>query len=148
VVRAIVRRPADYPAGVLGFPLYWAGDVLTLYAALRAFDVSVDPLALVLAYASGYVISALPLPAGGAGATEATLASAVRLVGVPFAPAVLAAVLYRVFSFWLPIIPALLFVPLGRGLAQDLTRTPLQRSDAPLARLTGELDDGPSGTPG
>lgn len=138
VVRAILRRPHRYPAGVIGFPIYWAGDILTFYAALRAFGVSIGVTALVLAYATGYVITSLPLPAGGAGATEATLASALRLVGVPFGPAVLAAVLYRVFAFWLPIIPALAFLPLAKGLSDDLARTPLQRSEDPLGRLTGE----------
>jgi uncharacterized membrane protein YbhN (UPF0104 family) len=142
VVRAILRRPHRYPAGVLGFFLYWAGDILTLYAALRAFGVAPGIAALVLAYATGYVITALPLPAGGAGATEATVASALHLIGVPFGPAVLAAVLYRVFAFWLPIIPALAFLPLVPGLADDLERTPLQQTDDPLARLAGEESRG------
>jgi uncharacterized membrane protein YbhN (UPF0104 family) len=142
VVRAIFRQPHRYVAGVVGFPVYWAGDILTLYAALRAFGVTVGVAALILAYTSGYVVSALPLPAGGAGATEATLASTLRLVGVPFGPAVLAAVLYRVFAFWLPIIPALAFLPLVRGLSDDLERTPLQAADEPLARLTGEVARG------
>ena len=138
VVRAILHRPDRYPAGVVGFFLYWAGDILTLYAALRAFGVEPGIAALVLAYATGYVITALPLPAGGAGATEATVASALHLIGVPFGPAVLAAVLYRVFAFWLPIIPALAFLPLVPGLADDLAQTPLQPADDPLARLAGE----------
>jgi hypothetical protein len=101
----------------------------------------------VLAYATGYVITALPLPAGGAGATEATLASALHLIGVPFGPAVLAAVLYRVFAFWLPIIPALAFLPLAPGLADDLAQTPLQEADEPLARLAGEESEGHTSEP-
>jgi uncharacterized membrane protein YbhN (UPF0104 family) len=142
VVRAVLRRPHRYPAGVAGFFVYWAGDLLTLYAALRAFGITPGIAALVLAYATGYVITALPLPAGGAGATEATLASALHLIGVPFGPAVLAAVLYRVFAFWLPIIPALAFLPLAPGLADDLAQTPLQETDEPLARLAGEESEG------
>jgi uncharacterized membrane protein YbhN (UPF0104 family) len=142
VVRAILRQPDRYPAGVIGFFLYWGGDILTLYAALRAFGVAPGIAALVLAYATGYVITALPLPAGGAGATEATVASALHLIGVPFGPAVLAAVLYRVFAFWLPIVPALAFLPLVPGLADDLERTPLQPADDPLARLAGEESRG------
>jgi hypothetical protein len=55
---------------------------------------------------------------------------------------VLAAVLYRVFAFWLPIIPALAFLPLVPGLADDLERTPLQQTDDPLARLAGEESRG------
>jgi uncharacterized membrane protein YbhN (UPF0104 family) len=147
VVRAILRRPDRYPAGVAGFVVYWAGDILTLYAALRAFGITPGIAALVLAYATGYVITALPLPAGGAGATEATLASALHLIGVPFGPAVLAAVVYRVFAFWLPIIPALAFLPLAPGLADDLEQTPLQPADDPLARLAGEESRGGTGEP-
>jgi uncharacterized membrane protein YbhN (UPF0104 family) len=143
VVRELVRQPRRYPAAPLGFTIYWAGDILTLYAALRAFGTSVPPVALVLAYTSGYVISALPLPAGGAGATEATVASTIKLIGVPFAPALLGAVVYRVFSFWLPIIPALLCLPLAPALADDLDKADLQPSRHPLAELTGEDDDQP-----
>jgi hypothetical protein len=71
-----------------------------------------------------------------------TVASALHLIGVPFGPAVLAAVLYRVFAFWLPIVPALAFLPLVSGLADDLERTPLQPADDPLARLAGEESRG------
>jgi hypothetical protein len=51
-------------------------------------------------------------------------------------------VLYRVFAFWLPIIPALAFLPLVPGLADDLAQTPLQPADDPLARLAGEESRG------
>jgi hypothetical protein len=47
-----------------------------------------------------------------------------------------------VFAFWLPIIPALAFLPLVPGLADDLERTPLQQTDDPLARLAGEESRG------
>jgi hypothetical protein len=67
--------------------------------------------------------------------------------GIPFGPAVLAAVLYRVFAFWLPIIPALAFLPLVPGLADDLARTPLQPAADPLARLAGEEAQGPARAP-
>lgn len=44
--------------------------MLTLYGALRAFGVHPNVITMVLAYATSYVISALPLPAGGAGGIE------------------------------------------------------------------------------
>jgi len=48
--------------------------LLTLYAALRAFTQSGIVLAaLVLAFATGYVATALPLPGGGSGGIEAAL---------------------------------------------------------------------------
>lgn len=140
VVRTLLRHPVRYRAGVLGLPLYWAGDLLALYAALRALGVSVDVWPLVLAYASGYVVTSLPLPAGGAGVVEATLASTLAVVGVPFGSAVLAAVTYRVFAFWLPLVPALLLLPGLPRLARDLAAAPLEAATPALAELTGEAE--------
>jgi uncharacterized membrane protein YbhN (UPF0104 family) len=122
VIRALLREPVRYWAGVIGFGVYWAGDLLALYAGLQAFGIHIGPARLIVAYTTGYMITALPLPAGGAGTTEATMAWTLNVVGVPFAPGLLAAVAYRIFAFWLPLLPALAFLPLTGGLAQDLDR--------------------------
>jgi uncharacterized membrane protein YbhN (UPF0104 family) len=123
LVRLFVARPHRHVGGILGFPLYWIGDLLTLYAGLRAFGVVIDPAPLVLAYTTAYVITALPLPAGGAGSMEAVIALTLHAVGVPLAPALLAAFLYRVFAFWLPIVPALVLLPTVAQLTEDLPET-------------------------
>jgi uncharacterized membrane protein YbhN (UPF0104 family) len=120
VIRALLADPVRNWAGLAGFAVYWAGDLLALYAALKAFGIDIGPARLTVAYTTGYMITALPLPAGGAGATEATMAWTLNLVGVPFAPGLLAAVAYRVFAFWLPLFPALAFLPLTGGLADEL----------------------------
>jgi uncharacterized membrane protein YbhN (UPF0104 family) len=120
VIRALVCDPVRNWAGVIGFGIYWAGDLLALYAGLKAFGIDIGPARLIVAYTTGYMITALPLPAGGAGTTEATMAWTLNLVGVPFAPGLLAAVAYRVFAFWLPLFPALAFLPLTGGLAVEL----------------------------
>lgn len=120
LVRHMVAQPRRHLAGLLGFPLYWAGDLLTLYAGLRAFGVHIAAAPLVLAYTTAYVLTALPLPAGGAGSMEAVVALSLSAVGVPFAPALLAAFLYRVFAFWLPILPAVALLPTVPALADDL----------------------------
>ena len=68
VVRHIVLHPRAHPAGVLGFAVYWFGHLFVLWAALHAFTTTHLVLAaLVLAFATGYVATALPLPAGGSG---------------------------------------------------------------------------------
>jgi uncharacterized membrane protein YbhN (UPF0104 family) len=133
VMRALLRHPARYPAGTFGFALYWAGDLIALAAALREFGIDLGPAHLVLAYTSAYIITALPLPVGGAGTTEATLAWTLNLVGVAYAPGLLAAAVYRGFAFWLPLGPALAFIPLAGGLAEDLDRARAARH-APAAR--------------
>ena len=123
VTRHLVTHPRNHPAGVFGFAVYWFGHLLTLYAALRAF--TSKPLvlsAVVLAFATGYVATALPLPGGGSGGIEAALAFSLNAVGLPLAPALLAVLVYRFFTFWLPVLPALALLPTVQQLDRELPR--------------------------
>jgi uncharacterized membrane protein YbhN (UPF0104 family) len=124
IVRHLLRRPLAHPAALLGFPLYWAGDVLILYAALRAFGVHPHPVPLMLAYATGFAITALPLPAGGSGGVEAGLTFALNSIGIAVAPALLATLVYRAFTLWLPVGPALALLPQVRTLDHQLPLVP------------------------
>jgi uncharacterized membrane protein YbhN (UPF0104 family) len=124
IVRRLLQKPLGHPSALLGFPLYWAGDILILYAALRAFGVHPHPVPLVLAYATGFAITALPLPAGGSGGVEAGLTFALNSVGIPVAPALLATLVYRAFTLWLPIGPALALLPQVRTLDRELPLVP------------------------
>jgi uncharacterized membrane protein YbhN (UPF0104 family) len=54
---------------------------------------------------------------------EVVIALTLHAVGVPLAPALLAAFLYRLFAFWLPILPALLLLPTVPQLVEDLPDT-------------------------
>jgi len=103
--------------------LYWAGDLLCLWAGLRAFGVQLGIASLVLAYATGYLVAALPLPAGGAGGVDAAMTYALTLVGVPLAPALLGAFAFRLFNFWLPLIPALAVLPTVGRIGRPLHAT-------------------------
>jgi uncharacterized membrane protein YbhN (UPF0104 family) len=120
LVRHVIMRPRRYPLALLGFPVYWAGDVLTLYAGIRAFGAHVGLLALVLAYTTAYVVTSLPLPAGGAGGVEAGLAFSLEAVGIPLASALLATLVYRFFTLWLPIAIAALALNQIDDLAEEL----------------------------
>lgn len=108
LIRHVVRRLPRYPWGVGGFAVYWLGQLLVVEAALLAFDDPLGPIPLVLAFATGYAASALPLPGGGAGGVEASMAFALHATGVSLESAVLAVFTYRVVTFWLPIVPALI----------------------------------------
>ncbi len=113
-----------------GSVVFWAGDVLCAWAALRAFGARVGLGPLLLGYATGYVSEALPLPAGGAGGVDAAMTGGFVLAGAPLGAALLAAVTFRVFSFWLP---ALVAVPsmLGvRGLRERLHEIAAERGQA------------------
>jgi uncharacterized membrane protein YbhN (UPF0104 family) len=124
LVRHILARPHAYPAAILGFHVYWIGTLVTLYGSLKAFGVTIEPATLLLAFATGYVATALPLPAGGSGGVEASLTLALNLVGAPLAPALLAVLVYRLFTLWLPVLPALAFLPTLSRLERDLEQHP------------------------
>ena len=47
----------------------------------------------------------------GAGAVEALLPFALHWVGLPFVPALVGVVTYRLFNFWLPMVPATAVLP-------------------------------------
>ena len=115
-------RRGSHGLGVVGVSLYWLGDIACLWAALKIYNAELSTPALILAYATGYVATRRSLPAGGAGLVEVMMTFALVWVGVPLAPALLGVVTYRVFNFWLPVIPALAALPAVRRMRQDFRR--------------------------
>ncbi|HUY72152.1 MAG TPA: lysylphosphatidylglycerol synthase transmembrane domain-containing protein [Gaiellaceae bacterium] len=117
-VRTLLLSPREHGVGVAGNAAYWAGDILCLWAALQVVEVRLSVAALVLAYSGGYVLTRRALPAGGAGVVEVALTLAIFWMGAPFARTLLAVVIYRLFNFWLPILPALVLMPSIKRLRQ------------------------------
>lgn len=85
-------------AGRLGF------DYLSLLAALTAVDARPNPSLVLLAYGATMVLSMVPITPGGLGVVEAGLSATLALAGVPGGAAVLATLLYRLASYWLPLL--------------------------------------------
>src|SRR5581483_559948 len=121
-LRCMLTRPHLHGLGVLGVCLYWLGDIACLWAALKIFNAELSTPALILAYATGYVLTRRSLPAGGAGLVEVLMTFALVWVGVSIAPALLGVITYRLFNFWLPVIPALAALPAVRRMRQDFRR--------------------------
>jgi uncharacterized membrane protein YbhN (UPF0104 family) len=121
-LRVLLTRPHLHWPGLLGVSLYWLGDIVCLWAALKIYNAEVSTPALILAYATGYVATRRSLPAGGAGLVEVMMTFALVWVGVPLAPALLGVVTYRLFNFWLPVIPAFAALPAVRRMRQDFRR--------------------------
>lgn len=105
---------------VTGAAAYWTGDILCAWAALRAFGAHVNGIALLVGYSTGLLSDLIPLPAGGSGGVDAALTGGFVLAGVPLSSALLAAVTFRIFTFWLPATLALLSVLTVRGLRRRL----------------------------
>jgi uncharacterized membrane protein YbhN (UPF0104 family) len=109
LLRTLIRTGAGARRRALGGTVvYWVGDALCAWAALRAFGAQVGVAPLLLGYATGYVSEAVPLPAGGAGGVDAAMTGGFALAGAPLGAALLGAVTFRIFNFWLP---ALVAVP-------------------------------------
>src|SRR6185437_13477247 len=107
-----VAPPREHGLGLLGAAAYWAGDIVCLWGALQVFgNPRLSVPALIIGYATGYVLTRRSLPAGGAGIVEIALTFALTWVGFPFVRALLGVVVYRLFNLWLPILPALAVLP-------------------------------------
>lgn len=115
-VRALLTNPREHGLGVVGNASYWAGDILCLWAAIQLVDGRISVAKLVLAYSGGYVLTRRALPAGGAGIVEIALTLALAGLGMHLTRALLAVLVYRLFNFWLPIVPALALMPTVREL--------------------------------
>ena len=116
-----VAPPREHGLGLLGTALYWAGDIACLWGALQFFgNPRLSMPALILGYATGYVLTRRSLPAGGAGVVEIALTFALHWMGFPFVRALLGVVVYRIFNLWLPILPALATLPAVNELRREL----------------------------
>lgn len=124
LLRTVASQRGLVSRGLLGGLVYWGGELLTVWFSLRAFGISLGFPALVVGYATGYVSTVLPLPAGGAGGVDAASTYALTLVGVPLGPALLATLVQRLCTYWLPLLVAMLASPSLRRLRSDLTVVP------------------------
>lgn len=92
---------------LLGAILFWAAQVLVLWAAFRAFGESPAPAVLVQGFFIGMLGNLLPMP-GGVGGVEGGMIGAFVAFGVGGGLAVVAVLVYRGFTFWLPMLPGVI----------------------------------------
>ena len=99
----------------VGGALVTLGYLFALYAAVKAFGGTTPLAAVGVVYLAGSAIGqAAPTP-GGLGAVEAVLIAGLVGVGLDKEIAVPAVLLFRLCTFWIPILPGWLsFTALGR----------------------------------
>ncbi|GAC1441544.1 MAG: YbhN family protein [Solirubrobacteraceae bacterium] len=90
--------------GLLGAVAWWGFDVAVLWASFHAFGAAPDFTVITMAYFVGMLANVLPLP-GGIGGVDGGMIGALLAFGVDSGLAVVAVLVYRGFSFWLPTIP-------------------------------------------
>jgi uncharacterized membrane protein YbhN (UPF0104 family) len=92
---------------LLGAVLFWAFQILVLWAAFRAFGDAPPAAVLVQAFFVGMLGNLLPMP-GGVGGVEGGMIASFVAFGVDGGLAVVAVLIYRAFTFWLPLIPGVI----------------------------------------
>lgn len=104
-LREVLTTPVKLVLLLGGSVLITLSYVLAFEFSTRAFDIDLRFAAVGAVYLVGSAIAtAAPTP-GGLGATEAALIGGLVAVGVPDDQAVPAVFLFRLATFWLPILP-------------------------------------------
>ncbi|HZP30329.1 MAG TPA: lysylphosphatidylglycerol synthase transmembrane domain-containing protein [Acidimicrobiia bacterium] len=81
----------------------WVLEYLALLIVLVAIGASPNPMLVLFAFVAASVLSWVPLTPGGVGFVEAGLSATLVLAGIPAPAALLATLVFRLFSFWLPL---------------------------------------------
>ena len=135
MVRQMGAHRVARARSVVGAAGWWIGDIACLWAGLKAFHAEIGLAALVLAYATGYAATMLPLPTGGVGGVDAAMTFALNALGVPLADALLGVVAYRLFAFWLPTLPGVVGLATLPKLGRDLRA---RRASASVPSMANE----------
>ena len=98
-----LRHPDPALAGAIFF---WAFQVAVLWASFRAFGESPPLAVLTQAFFVGMFGNLLPMP-GGVGGVEGGMIASLAAFGVDAGQAVVAVLLFRAVTFWLPMIPGI-----------------------------------------
>ena len=103
-VRDALEHLRSRDPALLGAVLFWAFQIAVLWAAFHAFGHAPPLAVLVQAFFVGMLGNLLPMP-GGVGGVEGGMIGALVAFGVNSGLAVVAVLVYRAFTFWLPLLP-------------------------------------------
>jgi uncharacterized membrane protein YbhN (UPF0104 family) len=105
----VLSRPRKLAEAIGGILLQTLSLVACFYACVRALGAEPNFAALAVVQMVGNTVGmAVPTP-GGLGAVEAALTAGLSTIGVATAVAVPAVLLFRLVSFWVPILPGWIF---------------------------------------
>jgi uncharacterized membrane protein YbhN (UPF0104 family) len=108
MLKGLARDPALGWRSVLGMASYWALDIASFYGAVRFIGLRTNLGEVVVAFATGYALTRRSMPLGGAGMCEALMTFALHWMGHPIPESLAVVVVYRLFNFVLPVVPAML----------------------------------------
>jgi uncharacterized membrane protein YbhN (UPF0104 family) len=106
-MRDAIAHVGSRDPALLGAFVFWACQVLVLWAAFKAFGDAPPWAVLIQAFFCGMLGNLLPMP-GGVGGVEGGMIGALVAFDVDGGLAVVAVLVYRAFTFWLPLIPGVI----------------------------------------
>jgi uncharacterized membrane protein YbhN (UPF0104 family) len=101
----VARTPGRPLVLLIGAALVTLGDLAAMIASLAAVGADVPLARAALVYLGGAALAAVAPTPGGVGAVEVVLVAGYAAVGVAAAPACAAVLLFRLVSFWVPLVP-------------------------------------------
>jgi uncharacterized protein (TIRG00374 family) len=111
----LVTQPRKLISAAFGATFMNSAYILCLFACIRAFGNDTELITVAFIYLAGATLGSLAPTPGGLGAVEAVLVAALTAGGLPATIAISATLLYRVVTFWLPMLPGWIsFGYLGR----------------------------------
>jgi len=116
--------------------LDWVLTIAILWAAFRAVNYPIPPGLVVVGFAVGVVLSLVSFVPGGLGVMEGSMTAVFASLGVPFANAFLAVLIFRVAYYVLPLVMSFVFfhglmLQAAHGVATR-SRASASRFDTPL----------------
>jgi uncharacterized membrane protein YbhN (UPF0104 family) len=106
-MRDAIAHVGSRDPALLGAFVFWAGQIFVLWAAFKAFGDAPPWAVLIQAFFCGMLGNLLPMP-GGVGGVEGGMIGALVAFDVDGGLAVVAVLVYRAFTFWLPLIPGVI----------------------------------------
>lgn len=103
------KRPKAVIIGILTNGLGSFTSLFALYASAHALGVDISLASAMLAYTFGNIAAGLVPTPGGLGAAEAGIYAGLVVAGVDEASAISITMLYRLISYWIPILPGYYF---------------------------------------
>ncbi len=104
-VGGVLRDPAKVIQLLGGSVVVTMGYATALAAAVGAFGTGPAFSSITLVYLVAGIVSTVTPTPGGLGAVEATLIAGLTSAGMPGANAIAAVLLFRLATFWLPLLP-------------------------------------------
>lgn len=105
VVLTIVKHPKRLASSVLLSMGITASYALVLWASTKSVGIDISIVDLFIAFVAGNAALTVSPTPGGIGAVEAAITAVLIAAGVAPAVALASVVVYRLVSYWLPILP-------------------------------------------